>query len=225
MKKSKGLLFRIKCINSTLPTKDICFLRNPTLYKNQRCIACLRNNESLYHIAECEIYIKIWKNLEEEALQLTGLQTITKLDFALEDKPLRIAIFGNELNSHIQNRKMLLRGLTSIKQQREVMKLTSSKRKANKVLTIFLEQFWTCFFERLWKFRCEIMIEQEKRNNISAREKKTKRKRKRANLDKENCRPPDAEKKTKKEKKIDIQGEACKKIDKQIAYGSMEEWS
>ena len=59
MKKSKGLLFRIKCINSTLPTKDICFLRNPTLYKNQRCIACLRNNKSLYHIAECEIYVKI----------------------------------------------------------------------------------------------------------------------------------------------------------------------
>ena len=141
MKKSKGLLFRIKCINSILLTKDICFLRNPTLYKNQRCIACLRNDESLYHIAEYEIYVKIWKNLEEEALQLTGLQTITKLEFALEDKSLRNAIFGNELNSHIQNRKMLLRGLTSIKQQREVMKLTSSKKKANKVLTIFLEQF------------------------------------------------------------------------------------
>ena len=57
------------------------------------------------------------------------------------------------------------------------------------------------------------------------REKKTKQKRKRANLDKENCRPPDAEKKTKKEKEIDIQREACKKIDKWIAYGSKEEWS
>ena len=55
------------------------------------------------------------------------------------------------------------------------------------------------------------MIEWEKRNNISAREKKTKRKRKRANLDKENCRPPDAEKKTKKEKEIDIQEKHAKK--------------
>lgn len=64
-----------------------------------------------------------------------------KLDILLEDKSFRNTIFRNELNTYIQNRKLFLRGLTSTKQQREVTKLTNSKRKANKVLTIFLDQF------------------------------------------------------------------------------------
>lgn len=69
------------------------------------------------------------------------------------------------------------------------------------------------------------MINWEKRNNISVGKKKTKQKRKKANLDKENCGLLDAEKKTKKEKEANIQREACKRIDKWIAHSSKEEWS
>jgi hypothetical protein len=68
LKKSKALMFRIKCMNDILPTKDMCYLRNPKLYKSRRCIACLRADETLYHIAECELYQKIWANIEEELL-------------------------------------------------------------------------------------------------------------------------------------------------------------
>ena len=34
LKRSKALIFCIKCINKILPTKDICYLRNPRLYKS-----------------------------------------------------------------------------------------------------------------------------------------------------------------------------------------------
>ena len=34
LKKSRVLIFHIKCINKILPTKDICYLRNSRLYKS-----------------------------------------------------------------------------------------------------------------------------------------------------------------------------------------------
>jgi hypothetical protein len=112
LKKSKALIFRIKCINNILPTKDICFQRKPKLYKDQKCIACYKANESLYHIAECEVYQGIWKKLEEEALQLTRLEVLTKLDILLNEISFREAIYNNEPGASMHNRKMHLRGLT-----------------------------------------------------------------------------------------------------------------
>jgi len=141
LKKSKALIFRIKYINNILLTKDICFQRNPNVYKNLRCIACFRKDESLYHIAECEIYQKIWKNLESEAIQLTGLELETKFDITLDNRLFRSAIFGEETESIIQSRRLLLRGLTSYEQYRKITELTNSKRKLNRVLVNFLEQF------------------------------------------------------------------------------------
>jgi exonuclease III len=85
LKKSKALIFRIKCINDILPTKDICYQRNPKLYKSKKCIACFCADETMYHIAECEVYQKIWKNLEEEAIQLTRLEVLSKLDILLNE--------------------------------------------------------------------------------------------------------------------------------------------
>ena len=87
-------MFHIKCVNKILPTKDICYLRNPKLYKSRKCIACFREDETFHHLAECEIYQKIWKNLEEEAIQLTGLEARTKLDLSLDENSLKEAIYS-----------------------------------------------------------------------------------------------------------------------------------
>src|SRR6266487_5942904 len=59
IKKSKALIFRIKCLNKLLPTKDLCFQRNPSLYKSKTCVACFAKEESLEHIAKCQIYQRI----------------------------------------------------------------------------------------------------------------------------------------------------------------------
>src|SRR5437016_6023852 len=58
LKKSKALMFRIKCVNKILPTKDICYLRNSKLYKSRKCIAYFREDETFHYLAECEIYEK-----------------------------------------------------------------------------------------------------------------------------------------------------------------------
>ena len=142
-------MFRIKCINNILPTKDICYLRNPILYKSRKCIACFREDETLYHIADCEIYQKIWKNLEEETLHLTSLEALTKLDLSLEEGSLRKALYGENPEEKLHIRKMHLRGLTNKKQQADISKIAQSKSKANRVLTSFIELFWLCFYKHL----------------------------------------------------------------------------
>ena len=105
-------------------TKDVCYQQNSKLYKSQKYIACYRNDESLYHIAECEIYQKIWDNLEKEAIQLTKLEASTKLSLAISETLLREAIYGKDTSTKINCRKMLLRGFTNNKQQKEVFKTT-----------------------------------------------------------------------------------------------------
>ena len=159
LKKSKALMFRIKCINKILPTKDICYLRNPRLYKSRKCIACFREDETFYHLAECEIYQRIWEKLEEEAIQLTSLEVLTKLDLVLSENSLKEVTYGTGLDEKQHNRKMHLRGLTSIKQLTSLSKVMQSKKKASRVLGYFIKHFWECFFERLWKFRCEVMVD------------------------------------------------------------------
>ena len=149
LKRSKALIFCIKCINKILPTKDICYLRNPKLYKSQRCIACFREDETFYHLADCEIYEKIWRNLEKEAIQLTGSEALKKLNLRLNENSLEEAIYGTEPEEKRYNRKMHLRGLTNIKQLTCLSRVTQSKKKANKVLASFVKYFWECFYECL----------------------------------------------------------------------------
>ena len=227
LKKSRALIFCVKCINNILPIKDICYQRNPKLYKSQKCVACFSANESLYHIAECEIYQRIWNNLEEESIQLTRLEALTKLDILLEESTFRKAILGHDLRSMISNRKMYLRGFTNVNQQKEILSLTKSNKKASKVIVSYIEYFWSCFYERLWKFRCEVMADWEKANNISVREKKGKSrkcKRKRIESNKENIKPSDIEKESKGEKEKRIQTETSNRVNNWIKYSEKEKW-
>src|SRR5205085_9820896 len=98
LKKSRILMFCIKYINKILPTKDICYLRNSRLYKSRKCIACFREDETFYYLAECEIYQRVWEKLEEEAIQLTSLEVLTKLDLVLSENSFKEVIYSTELN-------------------------------------------------------------------------------------------------------------------------------
>src|SRR5205085_3417970 len=223
LKKSRAIMVRIKCINKNLPNKDICYLRNPKLYKSRKCIACFREDETFYHLAECEIYQRIWEKLEEEAIQLTSLEVLTKLDLVLSENSLKEVTYGTVLDEKQHNRKMHLRELTSIKQLTSLSKVMQSKKKASRVLGYFIKHFWECFFERLWKFRCEVMVDWEKENNITVKEKK-KKPNKRRNENKENIQPSDVEKEGIKEKEARIQKEASNRVDRWVRTGKKEGW-
>ena len=116
-------------------------MRNPKLYKSRKCIACFREDKTLYYIANCEIYQKIWKNLEEETLHLTSLEALTKLDLLLEEGSLRKALYGENPEEKLHIRKMHLRDLTNKKQQADISKIVQSKNKASRILVSFIEHF------------------------------------------------------------------------------------
>ena len=58
-------MFRIKCINKLLPTKDIYYQRSSAMYKSKTCIVCIAGEESLEYLADCQIYQKIWERIEK----------------------------------------------------------------------------------------------------------------------------------------------------------------
>ena len=62
-------MFRIKYINKLLLTKDICYQRSLAIYKTKTCIACIVGEESVEHLADCQIYQKIWKRIEEMVIE------------------------------------------------------------------------------------------------------------------------------------------------------------
>src|SRR5437868_3993451 len=71
-----------------------------------------------------------------------------------------------------------IRGLTIKKQFKEVRKLVHSNSKANRAMVWFIDIFWTNFFERLWKFHCEVMSNWEKSKGIDLKGKRSKKKKK-----------------------------------------------
>ena len=50
--------------------------------------------------------------------------------------------------------------------------ILGSSSKANRAISWFIDIFWFNFFQRLWKFRCEVMNEWEKKKGINIQEKK-----------------------------------------------------
>ena len=63
-----------------------------------------------------------------------------------------------------------------------------------------------------------------KKKQYLSKIKKDQEKKKKLNLNKENTKPVDLEKETRKEKCLNIQTEACKKIDYWVAFGTKDEW-
>ena len=83
---------------------------------------------------------------------------------------------GSNTEIRLQKRKLHIYRLTNTSLVAESKAFLGSTSKANKAIFWFTEIFWSNFFERLWKFYCEVMAEWEKRNNIDSKKKKKKSK-------------------------------------------------
>ena len=49
--------------------KDICYQKSLAMYKSKTCIACIAGEESLEHLADCQIYQKIWERIKEFVME------------------------------------------------------------------------------------------------------------------------------------------------------------
>ena len=128
---------------------------------------------------------------------------------------------SSSTETRLQKRKLYICRLTNTSLVAESKDLLGSTSKANKAIFWFTEIFWSNFFERLWKFRCEVMAEWEKRNDIDSKKKKTKSKHnskakvKKKQENKENQALARKEiKESEQDKEIRIQKEAESKVEK-----------
>jgi ribonuclease HI len=227
LKKSKTLIFRIKCLNKLLPTRDICYQRNPKLYETKTCVACYVAEETFSYLAECEMYQRIWKHTEEIIIQELTLQVLEEWNMYGVSDNLKKIFLGIGLENKTQRRKLHLRGFTNKQRVKELKELLGSNTKANKVTSWFIDLFWTNFYEKVWKFRCEVMAEWEKKNEISLRKKKRRKKTQVKNygMNKENS---EAIKRRNKEinleRKESILRDSRNKIANWVKGSQQEEW-
>ena len=171
-------MFRIKCINKLLPTKDICYQRSPAMYKSKTCIACIAGEESLEHLADCQIYQKIWKRIEEFVMEALEAKLYDKWKVTNLGQELRRSFLGTSIEVKQSKQRLYIRGLTSIRLLMEIKKILEFGTKVKKTVCQFTELFWSNFFNRLQKFRYKVITEQEKINSIDLKAKKVKLKKK-----------------------------------------------
>jgi len=201
------------------------------MYKSKTCIACFAKEESLEHLAECCIYQKIWEKIEGIILEELDLRLNKKWNLTNTSQRLKAILLGTNTKDKLDKRKLLIRGLTSISLIAEVKEVMESGSKASKVICWFIEIFWSNFFEKLWKFHCEMMIEREKRNGItcSLKKKRLKQKRKISSdhnyANKENQDLQEIiNKEKKKDKVFRLQKSAESKVSNWIKTGTKDSW-
>ena len=72
---------------------------------------------------------------------------------------LKEVFIGRDTADIYSRRKLYIRSLSSDHLTTEVKSILGSSSKTSKAIGWFSEIFWSNFFERLWKFRCEVMLE------------------------------------------------------------------
>jgi hypothetical protein len=142
-------MFRIKCINKLLPTKDLCYQRDPIAYKSKTCVVCYAKEETLEHLAECCLYQRIWEKIEEIILEELDLRINKKWNLTNTKQSLKPALLGLNVEDKLAKRKLLIRGLTNNSLIAKVKEVLGSGSKANKAICWFTEIFWSNFFEKL----------------------------------------------------------------------------
>ncbi|RIB05495.1 hypothetical protein C2G38_2219501 [Gigaspora rosea] len=147
-KTNKRWAFKIKYINNLLPTLEVLSRRNP------KCNA------------ENVIVTKIIKSCRIESLAGPNLTHARLKHILFEDT--------TEKGGNIERRKILLKGLINKETLQNFNRNLGLKDNQISVLCAKLVSiFWVVFYERIWKFKCEMVNEWKESQKIT---KKAKRK-------------------------------------------------
>ena len=102
------------------------------------------------------------------------IKLLKKWKLDIPSQKLEEIFLGLNPEEKLSRRKLHICGLTSKNLMTKAKEVIGSGSKASKAICWFTEIFWSNFFERLWKFRCEVMVEWKKRNKIGLKEKRKK---------------------------------------------------
>ena len=79
--------------------KDICYQRSLAIYKTKICIACIAGEESVEHLADCQIYQKIQERIEEIVIEALEAKLYNKQNITGINQELRRLFLGTSIEA------------------------------------------------------------------------------------------------------------------------------
>jgi hypothetical protein len=215
----------IKCIMDSLPTLEELNRRRPEVYTTADCQVCQEDEiETQVHMASCSKQRSLWKRIQKVSAATAWNSLKEREKDRIPPQVLYTTLFGKTEEDEIENRKALIKGLTTLKVKKGIEQLLN-KNATQKCIDIATRTVWNTFYDQVWRVRCERVQEWEKSSNITNRMKKGERGEKRLKGKKTESRiskEDEKEKKTEKEKRM--KNEALKTIDMLVTEGRRPFW-
>jgi ribonuclease HI/uncharacterized protein YlaI len=169
--------FRIKTWLRELPTINKLHERKPTIYKDNKCKICSRNIDIDLHPLTCGINIQHLRNkyttylTEECAARTNGNTQKEKINLKWKNTQIFTEHKDTTKPWHKTEWLDILRGVITHKLVKTAEQITGNKSMAKEAILKATERFWTAKY-KVWKFRCDIVIQWEKEQNITKKMKK-----------------------------------------------------
>lgn len=161
-------MFRIKCINRLLPTLERKKLYTKTGYSKISCRKCEKEAESMEHLTECTQDQGKWRDIEREVIEKVFKEMKENVKEKICSSLLNRTLGWEEESTlqSISRRKNLARGIIP-NETRENLQAEGLHRKEAIKLTVQLWNKWIeAFYEEIWKPRCQVTAEWEKKEGI-----------------------------------------------------------
>jgi hypothetical protein len=231
VKENMQLAFELKCINKLLPVLKNLQIRYPETYSSSTCRVCKEEEETTEHIVCCRKVTEVMRGIETKSLR-KAIETVDKENARnITFNTIASSILDPSETIMKRRRELWIRGILMQDLLEKLQEELDSASRARALFTIFWKEWMRGVFENIWKMRCVLMQDWEKRIGIGRQDKlgkrvatenriKTRRKQKKKDREKEI--------EEKRGKKSDIWSEMINIIrieyDKWITTGCCSEW-
>ena len=118
----------IKCIMDSLPTLEELNRRRPEVYTTVECQVCqTEEKETQAHLASCSEQKSLWKRIQKVATATAWNGLKEKEKNRIPPQVLYRTLFGETEAEEITNRKVLIKGLTTLKVEKKLEQLLNKQ--------------------------------------------------------------------------------------------------
>ena len=96
---------------------------------------CIVGEESVEHLADYQIYKKIWERIKEIVIEALEAKLFNKWNITGINQELRRLFLGTSTEARHSKRRLYIQGLTSIRLLEEIKEILESRSKARKTVS------------------------------------------------------------------------------------------
>jgi len=197
---SKIKAFKIKIMNNNLPVLENLKIRRPDLYGNGwTCISCRQENETQQHLWLCNNNQQMVKEIIEKCKKYISEKIKSLKHYNNKDHNINKILSDICWDPYYDEQKItfldLINGIIPKSLTNNIYKITCCNESTTNITNIIMETIIINIYKDIWKPRCELVIQEEIKENITKRmklkkenkkKKKEKIKKKRKDLDQSN---------------------------------------